>query len=86
MTSGIMKCNRAAITLFVSTLCILLFDDSAAEEYGKIRAELEKNGTPIGPMDMLIAGHAKSKDLILVTNNTREFLRVDGLKLENWTK
>lgn len=50
-----------------------------------MRAGLETMGTPIGPMDTLIAAHALSKDLILVTNNTREFCRVDGLKLEDWT-
>ncbi|MGN0203041.1 MAG: PIN domain-containing protein [Coprococcus sp.] len=63
----------------------LKFDHYAAEEYGKIRAELERNGTPIGPMDMLIAGHARSKQLILVTNNTREFNRVEDLEVEDWT-
>ena len=82
--SQLIERNRAALTLFVSALCILPFDDAAAEEYGKVRAELEKKGTPIGPMDMLIASHAKSKNLTLVTNNTREFIRVGGLKLENW--
>ena len=63
--------NRAAITLFLSSISILPFDNYAAEEYGKVRAELERKGTPIGPMDMLIAGHARSERLILVTNNTR---------------
>ena len=77
--------NRAAITLFLSAIAILTFDSRAAEEYGRVRAELEKSGTPIGPMDTLIAGHAKSEGLILVTNNTREFMRVRGLKVEDWT-
>ena len=63
---------------------LLQFDGHAAEEYGRIKAELEKKGTPIGPMDTLIAGHAKSRGLILVTNNTREFNRVDDLTVENW--
>jgi len=58
----------------------------ATIEYGKIRAELERKGTPIGPLDTLIASHAKSLDLTLVTNNVREFERIDGLKIENWTK
>ena len=62
----------------------LPFDDAAAEEYGPIRAGLEKDGMPIGPNDLLIAAHAKSRDLILVTNNTREFDRVEGLTVENW--
>ncbi len=65
--------NRAAITLFLSAISILSFDSDAAEEYGAVRADLERKGTPIGPMDMLIAGHARSRGLILVTNNTREF-------------
>lgn len=78
--------NHAALSLFLSPITILDFDASAAEEYGKIRAELEKKGTPIGPMDLLIAGHAKSEELILVTNNTREFQRVEGLMVEDWTR
>jgi tRNA(fMet)-specific endonuclease VapC len=57
----------------------------ATIEYGKIRAELEKKGVPIEPLDMLIASHAKSLDVILVTNNVREFERISGLKTENWT-
>lgn len=76
--------NRLALTLFLSPIAVLDFGSSAAEEYGKIRAELERKGTPIGSMDLLIAGHAKSENLILVTNNTREFVRVEGLKLEGW--
>lgn len=78
--------NRIALTLFLSSISILPFDYYAAEEYGKIRADLEHKGTPIGPMDMLIAGHARSERLILVTNNTREFLRVEGLDVVDWTK
>lgn len=78
--------NHTALSLFLSPITILDFHASAAEEYGKIRAELEKKGTPIGPMDLLIAGHAKSERLILVTNNTREFQRVEGLMVEDWTR
>ena len=78
--------NRTALTLFLSSISVLPFDDYAAEEYGKIRADLERKGTPIGPMDMLIAAHAKAKGLILVTNNTREFCRVKNLSIEDWTK
>lgn len=77
--------NRVALTLFLSSISILEFDSYAAEEYGKVRAELERNGRPIGPMDMLIAAHARCRGLILVTNNTREFIRVEGLELEDWT-
>ena len=77
--------NRVAITLFLSSISILAFDSSAAEEYGKVRANLEKKGTPIGPMDMLIASHARSEGFVLVTNNTREFFRVEDLEVEDWT-
>lgn len=78
--------NRAAIMLFLSAISILPFDSDAAEKYGAVRADLERKGTPIGPMDMLIAGHARSRGLILVTNNTREFFRVNELEVEDWTK
>ena len=61
------------------------FDDAAAEEYGRLRAALAARGTPIGPNDMLIAAIALAHDLTLVTHNTREFGRVEGLRLEDWT-
>ncbi|MCM1264515.1 MAG: type II toxin-antitoxin system VapC family toxin [Butyrivibrio sp.] len=77
--------NRIAMSLFLSPITVLQFDELAAEEYGRIKAELEKKGTPIGPMDTLIASHAKSRGLIIVTNNTREFNRVAGLTVEDWT-
>lgn len=77
--------NRLAMMLFLSPITILDFNARAAEEAGKIRAELEKKGTPIGPLDVLIAGHAKAEGLTLVTNNTREFVRVENLELEDWT-
>lgn len=77
--------NRLAMMLFLSPITILDFNARAAEEAGKIRAELEKKGTPIGPLDVLIAGHAKAEELTLVTNNTREFVRVENLELEDWT-
>lgn len=76
--------NRKALEKFIIPLEILDFGYNETIEYGKIRSELEKQGTPIGPMDMLIASHAKSYDLTLVTNNEKEFKRIDGLKLENW--
>lgn len=76
--------NTIALYKFLSIVEILDFDSSAATEYGKIRADLKKKGTPIGNMDMLIAAHAKSEDLIVVTHNTREFERVEGLQLEDW--
>ena len=77
--------NMAALTLFLSSVNVLDFETKAAIEYGRIRAELEKKGTPIGGMDMLIAAHARAESTILVTNNTREFCRVTDLQIENWT-
>ena len=76
--------NAAALMQFLSILEVLPFDDLAAVEYGKICAALQRKGTPIGAMDMLIAGHARAEGATLVTNNTREFERVEGLALENW--
>lgn len=76
--------NTIALYKFLSIVEILDFDSSSATEYGKIRADLKKKGTPIGNMDMLIAAHAKSEDLIVVTHNTRKFERVKGLQLEDW--
>ena len=78
--------NRIALSLFLSPFTVLEFHASAAEEYGNIRAELERKGTPIGPMNLLIAGHARSEGLVLVTNNTREFCQVDKLMVEDWTR
>jgi tRNA(fMet)-specific endonuclease VapC len=63
---------------------VLPFDDLAATHFGQLRAELAKIGKPIGPYDQMIAGHARSLGLILVSNNMREFERVLGLRLENW--
>ena len=77
--------NTIALNQFLSIIDVLSFDDEAAAEYGKICTALRRQGTPIGAMDMLIAAHARAKGLIVVTNNIREFERVDGLKLENWT-
>ena len=65
---------------------ILDFDVSAAEHAGQIRAELSAVGKPIGPFDVMIAGHARSRGMCLVTNNEGEFMRVSGLRLVNWTK
>ena len=76
--------NKIALTLFLSPISILDFNAKAADCYGLIRADLERKGTPIGSMDMLIAGHAMARNCILVTNNTKEFERVDGLMIENW--
>ena len=76
--------NQQSLLQFLLPLSILPFGAAAAAEYGGIRAYLQMRGTPIGPLDMLIAGHARAENLILVTNNVREFERVPGLELENW--
>ncbi len=76
--------NRRALLTFLSEIPILPFDDPAAQVYGRVKAELQRKGMPIGPLDTLIAAHAKAKHLILVSNNTREFARVDGLMTEDW--
>ena len=76
--------NLIALTMFLSNIEVLPYDENASVDYGLLRAKLEKEGTPIGPLDMLIAAHAKSLNMTLVTNNLKEFKRVKGLKLENW--
>ena len=78
--------NTTALIQFLSILTVLPFDDMAAVEYGGICALLQKQGTPIGTMDMLIAAHAKAEKLVLVTNNISEFQRVPELKTENWVE
>lgn len=78
--------NRLALSLLLSNIEIKSFDVDAADCYGKIRSDLEKKGTPIGPLDMMIAGHAKSLGCTLITNNEKEFKRVKGLKISNWMK
>lgn len=76
--------NRAALEMFLAPLDILPFDTQAMWAYGDLRANLERQGTPIGALDTMIAAHALSLDATLVTHNTREFARVSGLRLENW--
>jgi tRNA(fMet)-specific endonuclease VapC len=76
--------NLAALEQFLLPLELVDFDGSAAAVYGKIRAGLEHDGKAIGSMDMLIAAHALSLNATLVTNNTKEFIRVKGLLLEDW--
>jgi len=71
---------------FIDCFVIYDFDVKAAEEYGLIRADLEKKGLVIGAYDLQIAAHARALSAVLVTNNEREFLRVEGLKVENWLK
>src|SRR3990167_602460 len=77
--------NLDTLKKLVSPLSVLAYDESAAYCCGEIRAHLKKNGTPIGPMDILIAAHALSVNAILITNNTKEFSRIKNLRLENWT-
>lgn len=76
--------NRSALEQFVAPLVVADFDASAAAAYGSLRALLERRGMPIGSMDTLIAAHALSLSVTLVTNNEREFARVPGLRLANW--
>ncbi len=78
--------NRIALLEFLVPFAILDFDQAAAAEYGRIRSLLETKGRPIGPMDLLLAAQAKSHHLVLVTNNEKEFTRIDGLRVENWAK
>lgn len=71
---------------FLRALAIVDFTSSDATTYAQLRAKLERAGTPIGPLDTLIAAQAVSRKLVLVTNNEREFGRVPGLRLENWSR
>lgn len=76
--------NLRVLEGFAQRLEVLPYDAAAAMHTGQIRAELARAGTPIGPYDQMIAGHARSLGLVVVTNNTREFDRVAGLRVENW--
>lgn len=76
--------NRQQVEAFSERLQVLDLDADAALHAGEIRAELERTGNTIGAYDLLIAGHARSRGLIVVTNNTCEFERVDGLRIEDW--
>jgi len=78
--------NLAVVEGFAARLDVLSYDQEAAAHSGQLRAELAKNGKPIGPYDQMIAGHARSQGLILVTNNLREFERVPGLRVEDWVR
>jgi len=87
--TGVEKCSdpgreRAKVQLPLATVHEMSFDDTAAAHAAVVRATLERQGLPIGPYDVLLAGHARSSGLILVTANTREFSRVVGLQVENW--
>jgi tRNA(fMet)-specific endonuclease VapC len=76
--------NTNALDEFITPLEVVSFDEEAAQVYGDIRATLEKAGTPIGSMDMLIAAHAVSLGIPLVTNNAREFIRIPALNIIDW--
>ena len=78
--------NRLALAKFMTPLTVVPYDDAVAPVYGRVRAQLERAGTPIGPLDTMIAAHALSLGLTVVTINEREFRRVSGLKVENWAK
>ncbi|MBF0242372.1 MAG: type II toxin-antitoxin system VapC family toxin [Desulfamplus sp.] len=84
--SKFIKKNKERLEEFLIPFEILPYDNKAAEVYGDIRYRLEQLGQPVGPMDLLIAAHAISKCLILVTNNEKEFIRIENLKIENWAK
>ena len=78
--------NRLALEMFLAPLEIYPFDESVIWHYGEVRAYLEKQGKPIGALDTMIAAHSLALNTILVTTNTREFNRVDGLHYENWAQ
>jgi tRNA(fMet)-specific endonuclease VapC len=78
--------NQVALAGFLAPLRVVPYDDMAAREYGRLRTSLEKQGTPIGSLDMLIAAHALSLNCTLVTNNEAEFIRVPRLRVQNWAK
>jgi tRNA(fMet)-specific endonuclease VapC len=77
--------NLETLRLAMADFPVVAFERDDAEVSGAIRAVLAEKGTPIGPYDVLIAGHAKARNFILITNNTNEFNRVDGLRIEDWT-
>lgn len=76
--------NAQALEKFLAPLDVLPFDEVAARRYGALRSGLERTGRPIGALDQLIAAHALALEVVLVSNNIREFERVPGLALENW--
>ncbi|MCR9243267.1 MAG: type II toxin-antitoxin system VapC family toxin [Rhodobiaceae bacterium] len=78
--------NHLVVDGLVARVEVLSFNQKAADHYGQIRADLERKGLPIGPYDLMIAAHAQAEGLVLVTNNVREFERVPGLRVEDWTQ
>jgi tRNA(fMet)-specific endonuclease VapC len=75
---------RREIADLVCRMAVLRWDQAAAEDYGALRATLERDGTPLGAMDMMIAAHARSQGVTLVSNDARHFDRVEGLSVANW--
>ena len=80
------KKNQLRLDAFLAPFEILPYDESAAIRYGDIRIQLEKQGQPVGPLDLLIAAHALSLKLTIITNNEKEFTRIKSLKVQNWAK
>lgn len=79
------KANVSLLERFLMDFTVAAFDEQAAKVCGSVRAALEKKGKPIGPLDTLIAAHAVSVGATLITNNAREFTRVTGLHVKNWS-
>lgn len=84
--SNLKKQNAQRLEEFLTPFEILPYDEAASKYYGMIRTQLESQDKVIGPLDMLIAAHALSKDLVLVTNNEKEYRRIKLLKVENWAQ
>jgi tRNA(fMet)-specific endonuclease VapC len=84
--SAFQQKNRLALMQFLCPFNIVPYEDTASRIYGKIRAVLESQGNPIGAMDLLIAAQAIALDIVLITNNEKEFRKVPDLKIENWVK
>lgn len=78
--------NAAALQKFLLPLSVLPYDDEASRQYGRLRVYLEQEGKSIGAMDTMIAAHALSLELTVVSNNTKEFSRVPGIRLEDWSE
>ena len=89
LQTGVEKCQqpereRQKVDLLLSSLCVVAFDREAAEQSAIVRVQLERAGTPIGPYDILLAGHALARGLTMVTADVGEFSRVSGLTIVNW--
>ena len=82
--NGPPRMNQGRLDAFLAPFDIVGFDQSAANAYGRIRIQLEMRGLPIGPLDLLIAAQALAGELVLVTNNEKEFKRISGLRVQNW--